>query len=142
MRIRDSSSQIHQQFIRFLVSPKLAETVLKPSGKTLKQLKNEALQNEQFTPVFIDNAVITIVSKSIHEIKQTENVLGFMPGSDPNLKSEVVVFTAHYDHLGLSRNGVIYPGADDDGSGTVIILELAKAFTVNPIKPKRSLLFL
>ena len=142
MRMKDSSSQLRQQFIRFLVSPEVAEVVLKLSGKSLKQLKNEALQGEQFAPTFIDNATVTIVSKSIHEIKQIENVLGFLPGNDPDLKSQVVVFTAHYDHLGISRNGVLYPGADDDGSGTVTILELAKAFATNPIRPKRSLLFM
>jgi hypothetical protein len=142
MRMKDSSSQLRQQLVRFLVSPELAETVLKPSGKSLKQLREEALLDQQFAPVFIDNAAITIVSKAIHETKQTENVLGFLPGSDPNLKSQVVVFTAHYDHLGISRTGDLYPGADDNGSGTVTILELAKAFTANPIKPKRSLLFM
>jgi Zn-dependent M28 family amino/carboxypeptidase len=51
------------------------------------------------------------------------------------LKSQVVVFTAHYDHLGISRTGDLYPGADDDGSGTVTVLELAKAFAANPVKP-------
>jgi len=142
MRMKDTSSQLRQQFIRFLVSPEMAELVLKPSGKSLKQLKNEVLQDEQFAPVFIDDATVTIISKSIHEIKQTENVLGFLPGSDPDLRSQVVIFTAHYDHLGKSRSGAIYRGADDNGSGTVSILELAKAFTANPIKPKRSLLFM
>ena len=142
MRMKDSLSQARQQFIRFLVSPELAETVLKPSGKSLKQLKNEVLLNQQFTPVFIDNAAVTIISNAIHETKQTENVLGFLPGSDPDLKLQVVVFTAHYDHLGRSRSGVLYPGADDDGSGTVTILELAKAFATNPLRPKRSLLFM
>jgi hypothetical protein len=142
MRMKDSSSQIRQQFIRFLVSPELAETVLKPSGKTLKQLRDEAVLDKQFTPVFINNASITIVSKVIHETKQTENVLGLLPGRDPVLTSQVVVFTAHYDHLGISRNGDLYPGADDDGSGTVTVLELAKAFAANPVKPKRSLLFM
>ncbi|MGD0038080.1 MAG: M20/M25/M40 family metallo-hydrolase [Bacteroidota bacterium] len=142
MRMKDNSSQIRQQFIRFLVSTELAETVLKPSGKSLKQLRNEALLNQQFAPVFIDNTTVTIDSKVIHETKQTENVLGFLPGSDPDLKSQVVIFTAHYDHLGKSRDGVFYPGADDDGSGTVTVLELAKAFAANPIKPKRSLLFM
>jgi len=142
MRMKDSSAQIRQQFVRFIVSPELAETVLKPSGKSLQQLKDEALLDQQFAPVFIDNATVTIVSKSIHETKQTENVLGFLPGSDPDLKSQVVIFTAHYDHLGKSSTGIIYPGADDDGSGTVTVLEIAKAFTANPIKPKRSLLFM
>jgi hypothetical protein len=142
MRMKDSSALVRQQFVRFLVSPDLAETVLKPTGKSLQQLKSEALLDQPFTPVFIDNAVVTVISKSLHETKQTENVLGFLPGTDPKLKSEVVVFTAHYDHLGKNRNGVFYPGADDDGSGSVTILELAKAFTSNPIKPKRSLLFM
>jgi hypothetical protein len=142
MRMKDSTSQFRQQLIRFLISPEVAETVLKPTGKSLKQLRDEAIHDQQFSPVFIDEALITIVSKEIHETKQTENVLGFLPGSDPILKSQVVVFTAHYDHLGLSRTGDLYPGADDDGSGTVALLELAKAFAANPIKPKRSLLFM
>ncbi len=142
MRMKDNGSLIRQQFVRFLVSTELAEAVLKPSGKSLQQLKKEALKDQEFTPVFIDNATVTIVSKAVHETKQTENVLGFLPGSDPDLKSQVVIFTAHYDHLGKNRNGVFYPGADDDGSGTVTVLELAKAFSANPIKPKRSLLFM
>ena len=142
MKMKDTTFQIRQQFVRFLVSPELATSVLKLSGKSLKQLRSEALRDEPFTPIFIDNATVIIDSKSIHETKQTENVLGFLPGSDPDLKSQVVIFTAHYDHLGVNRNGDIYHGADDDGSGTVTILELAKAFATNPIKPKRSLLFM
>ncbi len=53
-----------------------------------------------------------------------------------------MAFTAHFDHLGITGEGVIYPGADDDGSGTVTVLELAQAFAANPVKPKRSLLFM
>ena len=142
MKMKDSTSQLRQQYVRFLVAPEIAETVLKPSGKSLNQLKNEALNNKQFNPVFIDNVTVTIISKAIHETKQTENVIGLLPGSDPELKSQVVVFSAHYDHLGVSRTGILYPGADDDGSGAVTILELAKAFSVNPVRPKRSLLFM
>jgi len=142
MRMKDSTTPVRQQFVRFLVSPEIAESVLKPSGISLKQLRDESLLDQQFTPVFMTKGTVSITSKVIHETKQTENVLGFLPGSDPDLKSQVVAFTAHYDHLGISRTGVLYPGADDDGSGTVTILELAKAFTMNPIKPRRSLLFM
>ncbi len=91
------------------MSPDLAETVLKPSGKSLKQLRNEALLNQQFEPVFIDNATVTHNLEAIHETKQTENVLGFLPGSDPDLKSQVVVFTAHYDHLGKNLTVLSIP---------------------------------
>jgi hypothetical protein len=57
-----------------------------------------------------------------------ENVLAFIPGSDPELKDEVVIITAHYDHVGVNDKGEVYNGADDDGSGTVTALELAQAF--------------
>jgi len=142
MRMKTDISQVQPSIIHFLVSQALAEEVLRSAGKSLKQLRDEALKNQKFTPIFIDNATVTIDAKVIQETKQTENVVGILPGSDPDLKAQVVAFTAHYDHLGKTQDGVLYPGADDDGSGTAAVLELAEAFTKNPIKPKRSLLFL
>ncbi|MGD0590557.1 MAG: M20/M25/M40 family metallo-hydrolase [Bacteroidota bacterium] len=142
MQMKSNMPQVKPSNIHFLVSRVLAEEVLRSSGKSLKQLRDEALQNQKFTPIFIDDAIVTIHAKAIREIKQTENVLGILPGSDPVLKAQVVAFTAHYDHLGKTQDGVIYHGADDDGSGTTAVLELAEAFAKNPIKPKRSLLFM
>jgi hypothetical protein len=142
MRMKSNMPHVQPSSIHFLVSPVLAEEVLRSSGKSLKQLRNEALQNQEFTPIFIDNATVTIDAHVIQETKQTENVLGILPGSDPDLKAQVVAFTAHYDHLGKDRDGVVYPGADDDGSGTTAVLELAEAFAKNPFRPRRSLLFL
>ncbi len=76
------------------------------------------------------------------------NVLAFIQGSDPKLKDYVVVIAAHYDHIGyggrgfsLGPYGYLHPGADDNGSGTSAVLELAKAFTVLSTPPKRSILF-
>jgi hypothetical protein len=142
MRMKSNIPQVQPHSLHFLVSPVLAEEVLRSSGKSLKQLRNEALQNQEFKPIFIDDANVTIDAKVIQETKQTENVLGILPGSDPGLKAQVVAFTAHYDHLGKNRDGVVFPGADDNGSGTTAVLELAEAFAKNPIKPRRSLLFL
>ncbi|HEY3295735.1 MAG TPA: M28 family peptidase [bacterium] len=68
------------------------------------------------------------------------NVLGFIYGSDPTLRHEVVVIGAHADHIGTNSRGVMYPGADDNGSGTAITSELARTFTEHPTK--RSLLIL
>lgn len=68
------------------------------------------------------------------------NVVALIPGSDERLKDEVVVVGAHYDHVG-ARGEHIYNGADDDGSGTVAILEIAEAFIESGIHPKRSVLF-
>ncbi len=69
------------------------------------------------------------------------NVVGLFEGSDPELKNEVVAIGCHLDHLG-TRNGVMYPGADDDGSGTTALIAVAKMLQANPVKPKRSILFI
>ncbi|WP_343635019.1 M28 family peptidase [Fluviicola sp.] len=74
----------------------------------------------------------------------SSNVLAYIEGSDPVLSKEVVVITAHYDHIGVDH-GVVYNGADDDGTGTVSLLELAEAFMEakkNGEGPKRSILIM
>jgi hypothetical protein len=69
------------------------------------------------------------------------NVAGLIEGSDPALKAETVIFSAHFDHDGIGPNGIFH-GADDNGSGTVGVVTLAHAFAANPVKPKRSILFI
>lgn len=71
------------------------------------------------------------------------NIVGVIEGSDPVLKQEYVSLGAHLDHVGTARSGVdrIYNGADDNGSGSVALLEIAEAFATGP-RPKRSLLLL
>jgi hypothetical protein len=75
------------------------------------------------------------------------NILGMIPGADPQLKDEVIVVGAHYDHVGFGNRGNsygpygrIHPGADDNASGTSALLELAKAFGNLPGPPRRSIL--
>ncbi len=72
------------------------------------------------------------------------NVIGYLAGSDPGLKKEYIVIGAHYDHLGYEyRNGqrVIYNGADDNASGTAVVIELARYFSQNPQLMGRSIIF-
>ncbi len=74
---------------------------------------------------------------------QGENVLGYVEGSDK--KDELVVITAHYDHIGKDEEHGVYNGADDDGSGTVAVLEMAQAFAKAKAEghgPRRSMLFM
>ncbi|HXF03994.1 MAG TPA: M28 family peptidase [Blastocatellia bacterium] len=71
---------------------------------------------------------------------ETQNVIGILDGSDPQRRNEYVVISAHYDHV-QTRNGQIYNGADDDGSGTSAVLEIAQAFTIGE-RPKRSILII
>ncbi|WP_422930567.1 M28 family metallopeptidase [Singulisphaera sp. PoT] len=68
------------------------------------------------------------------------NVGARIVGSDPELRDEWVIVSAHYDHLGV-RNGVLYPGADDNASGVAMMLEVARSIVEGPVKPKRSLMF-
>lgn len=70
----------------------------------------------------------------------SSNVVGLLEGSDPALRAETIVFSAHHDHDG-NWDGKVYPGADDNGSGTVGVMELARVFAAAPTRPKRSLLF-
>ena len=75
----------------------------------------------------------------------TYNVAGLLPGADPTLGTETIIISAHHDHDGASPGAGgkldIWHGADDNGSGTVGVVELAHAFAANPLRPKRSILF-
>ena len=93
-----------------------------------------------------NKTILETKAKVFSEMKiekvETENVLGYLEGTDK--KDELIVLTAHYDHIGII-DGKIYNGADDDGSGTTAILELAEAFALakkDRNSPKRSILFM
>lgn len=92
---------------------------------------------------YVDNYFQHIPAKTYPRIqKDTENVLGFIKGSEK--PEEVIVISAHYDHVGM-RDGQVYNGADDDGSGSVALLEMAQAFQMaikDGYHPKKSILFL
>jgi len=83
-----------------------------------------------------------MVSKVRHF--ESNNVLAILPGSDPGLKSEAIMYTAHYDHLGIRPDmpgDNIYNGANDNATGCGILLEIARAFAEGPQRPRRSVLF-
>lgn len=84
-----------------------------------------------------------------------KNVIGVLPGSDPKLKNTYVLLTAHYDHIGTAETGAsmspqkpgsgpdkIYNGANDDGSGTVSVIEIARGLAKLRLRPKRTLVFM
>ncbi|WP_372637797.1 M28 family peptidase [Fodinibius sp.] len=133
-----------------VVSPEMATRLLRLDNPTsLAELRDKIIQNiTDFTPRFLDYGLSQIPYD--REISlDTENVLAFLKGADPQLKDEVVVVTSHYDHVGIgqpdSTGDRIYNGADDDGSGTVAMLNMAHAFreaAQNGISPRRNILFL
>ena len=73
--------------------------------------------------------------------KLSYNIAGMIEGSDPALRAETILYSAHYDHDGPAPDGGYFPGADDDGSGTVGVVELARAYQTNPRKPRRTVVF-
>ncbi len=85
------------------------------------------------------------VTVSLHVTASKEaplrNVAGILPGSDPSLRDQFVLLTAHYDHLGHTLAGIFH-GANDNASGTVSVIEIARELAALPIRPKRSILFM
>ena len=97
-------------------------------------------ETENPKPLFTLNAQLNTQEERL----TSSNVLAYIEGSDPVLSKEVIVITAHYDHIGVDH-GIVYNGADDDGTGTVALLELAEAFMEakkNGQGPKRSILIM
>lgn len=126
------------------IAPSVANQFLKTSGKTYESLK-EAIDN-QSTPQSqaLKTNIRAVFGQKITDVKSS-NVLGFIEGTD--LKEEVLVISAHYDHVGLTTSGAdkVNNGADDDGSGTTGVMAIAKAYAKAKKKgkgPRRSILFL
>jgi hypothetical protein len=133
------------------INPAMAARILelKNGESGLDSLRQNIIENiTEFQPKELSYSLSHIPYSTEVNI-ETENVLAFFEGADPELKDEIIVLTSHYDHLGIgqpdSTGDRIYNGADDDGSGTIGLLNIAKAFVdaaENGVKPKRSILIL
>ena len=119
------------------LGPDLAEQLLAAGGLDLKTVYESINHKEKVQPKNLNVSAKMAVSMQITRTT-TQNVAATLEGTDPKLKSEYVVFSAHYDHLKTGPNGEVYPGADDDGSGTAAILTIAHALSLE--RPKRSVL--
>jgi Zn-dependent M28 family amino/carboxypeptidase len=100
-------------------------------------------QSREFHPVALP---VNLKAHMVSKLRKFEsnNVLGMLAGADPKLKQEAVMYTAHYDHLGIRPDMAgdnIYNGADDNATGCGIVLELARVFAEAAQKPRRSVLF-
>jgi Zn-dependent M28 family amino/carboxypeptidase len=126
----------------FFVSPAVGLKLLGTSEAALRSYAAATAAAKQPAANKFKPVKFTISAPQERSAVGTENVLGFLPGTDK--KDEILVISAHYDHLGII-DGKVYNGADDDGSGTVGVLALAEAFTKAAHAghgPRRSILFL
>ncbi|MBK7859498.1 MAG: M28 family peptidase [Archangiaceae bacterium] len=126
------------------VTEDAARKLVKAGGQDLDALR-KAAQSRDFKAVSLGLAVSTSF-KNLVQKKQTANVVGLLPGSDPRLSKEMVVFTAHHDHLGRKSDAkagedAIYNGAVDNASGVAAMLTVLRAVSGAPKAPKRSMLF-
>ena len=120
-----------------------AKAIFKMAGQDFDALKKQALSRD-FKPVPLGLKASMTVRNTMRTI-DSQNVVARLEGSDPVLKDEYVVYSSHWDHLGVGEpvdGDKIYNGALDNASGTATLLEIARAFTQAQPKPKRSILFL
>jgi hypothetical protein len=126
----------------FNVSKTVAEQLLAATGKKPSELQASIDSTLKSASAALgDDQAELDVATSARKRALSYNVAGIVEGSDPQLRAETVLFSGHYDHDGMRIDGAIYHGADDNGSGTVGVVALAHAFASNPVKPKRSLIF-
>ncbi len=137
------AAHISQDTAQMLVATRRGN---KSTIRSLREIQNE-LDAGKLKPKNVRltaKASITIEAARKPVPVQPDNVIGYLEGSDPVLKDQLVVVGGHYDHLGTAPSGdgdVIYNGADDNASGTAGVLELAQAFASLQVAPRRSLVF-
>lgn len=119
-----------------------------PSGTIHSKVANELMEACNLVKADGSNPEVAISPRKVKLVAKGEsksigvpNVVGLIEGTDPTLKAEIIGIGSHLDHEGV-KNGVVYPGADDDGSGSTAIMQIAKAISQSPVKPKRSILFM
>jgi len=121
-----------------------SETIAAQLGTTLQGLFDMAATRE-FKPLDTGYRVTAHIETDMRRVT-SQNVIGLLEGSDPRLRDEVIVFSAHYDHLGMDESiegdDKIYNGAWDNAVGTAAIINLAEAFNAQRPRPRRSILFL
>ena len=125
------------------ISPALAESLAAGTGKTLEELSRSAETARGFTATPLPGARVELRTSVDRHVVPDRNVVALLEGADPRLKDEWVIVSAHFDHNGAD-GAVIFNGADDNGSGTVALLEIAEAFSLaakEGRRPRRSVLF-
>jgi len=124
------------------VTEESARSLVTMAGLDLDELR-EAADNRDFEPVALGITTSVGMDVTINRV-QSANVLGLMRGSDPELRDEVVIYTAHHDHLGIGTpndaGDEIYNGAMDNASGVAQVMAIAESLKAMPEAPRRSVL--
>jgi hypothetical protein len=132
----------------FRIRRDLANIILSETGRNIDSLEKQIIRNRR-TQSFSTGVNVSGKSQLIRETDDTRNVVMILPGEDPELKDEYLIFGAHFDHLGMGGKGsssrnrdtaAVHPGADDNASGVAMMLELVEKFALNEGSHKRSII--
>ena len=127
----------------FFISSTVARALVGDAFNAFVMVRDSIRATGKPAHLSLNTSLVTAQEKLVEQLTGS-NVLGYVEGTDPQLKNEVVVVSAHYDHLGMRGNS-IFNGADDNGSGSSMVMELAQAFSEAKkagVGPRRSVLFL
>ncbi len=122
------------------VNPDNQQALFTLSGRNLQDVFDTIKKGKPQSFSLKVNVKCRVVTS--HNLVESSNLIGVIPGSDPALKDEYIVYVAHLDHFGIGnpvKGDSIYNGAHDNASGVAIVLEIARAFASLPVAPKRSI---
>lgn len=132
---------MHTDMPQIQLSVAKAEQLFDHSSITLRDVQTliDSVQKPHSLPL---NTVMQVYVDATYQEKGfTQNVVGVLPGKDPVLRDEYIIVSAHLDHVGSIGKSVIYPGANDNASGSAAVLELARLFSMQKDSLKRSVIF-
>ncbi len=127
-------------FLPSMISEKTADTILKEAGTTSADLKKILQTFKKPISFALSSKVQYAVSSEHHPDGIGYNVAGYVEGSDPVLRKEVIVIGGHFDHDGFHM-GFLFPGANDNASGSATVMEIGRTYSTLARKPKRSVVF-
>ncbi len=122
------------------ITPAAADAILQSVGRSVRSFQEE--MDRQLAARSADTGTELRMEMVARRLDATaSNILALWPGSDPALREETIILGAHHDHFGVQA-GLVFPGADDNASGSAVLLEIARVLAITGSRPKRSLLFL
>lgn len=129
-----------KDFTPAVMSEKIADRILEEKGVKSQDLKKHLQTYKKPLSFPLKSRIHFLVESSHFPDGEGYNIVGYVEGSDPVLKKECLVIGGHFDHCGLHM-GLLFAGADDNASGSAVVMEIAEAFSKLKKKPKRSVVF-
>ncbi|MCU0377064.1 MAG: M28 family peptidase [Bacteroidales bacterium] len=125
----------------YSITRETADLLLKNAGVTLAEMQDSIATSKKPASFIVPGLKADVKINVSKDTVTSFNIVGYIEGSDPKLKNECVIYTAHYDHSGFDISGRVLNGANDNASGSTGLLGIARAFTSLDKKPLRSILF-